>query len=265
MQIFCTQVASGGRNKFNKYQCVRLACRGHNSQDVRNIRNLLPIVGIFFLYCGMTQIRMTGHASSRAESASVLYCPSLVGLTAVQADLAIVMPRLDHNRKLRETPCQGRWAAILACDPFGSEAALFRDLASLGYTGLANWPSTILLDGETRQAMSTIPATPEHEYAALARAQDAGWDTLAFFRSLDQAREALSAGLRQLVLHPGLLDADSNANSAMITAALNRLCHAVRTEMPGVEIRLFSSDWHDRFVAADDLSVDGIVRLETGL
>ena len=210
----------------------------------------------------MYEIALAGRAGNHPANAPRLYCPSLIGLTASQADLAIVMPRIDHNRQLRETSCQGQWAAIMACDPFGSEEAFFRDLSALGYTGLANWPSTILLDGEIRRSMATIPATPEQEYAALARAKADGWNTLAFFRSLDLARAAISAGLNWLVLHPGLINPESVGSRDMITAALNRICIAIRNEAPNCKSYLYTSDWHDRAIMPEDLDVDGHVRLE---
>jgi len=210
----------------------------------------------------MDEISLVGNVGTHRVDAPRLYCPSLVGLTASQSDLAIVMPRVSHNRLLRETPCQGKWAAIMASDPFGSERAFFSDLAALGYTGLANWPSTILLDGEIRQSIATIPATPEHEYAALARAKAGGWNTLAFFRSLDQARAALSVGLNQLVLHPGLINPEILGNRDMITAALGRICVAIRGQAPSCKIYLYSSDWHDTAIRPQDLVMDGRIRLE---
>ena len=210
----------------------------------------------------MEEITLTGQLGAPDANGPSIYCPSLFGLTVTQADLAIVMPRIDHNQRLREAPCQGRWAAILACDPFGSERALFRDLRELGYKGVINWPSTILLDGELRESMATIPASPEHEYSVLARAAASGLETLAVFRSLDQARAAIDAGLKRLVLHPGLIASDVAFNGNMVVAALERLIENLRAQTPGLALYAYTSDWHDGAFGLDALPVDGVIRLQ---
>ena len=107
----------------------------------------------------MQHFIITGHDAPRTDGLDTIFCPCLVGLTETQADLAFVMPRMDHNRVLRETPGHGRWAGVLASDPFGTEAAFHAALRAAGYRGVANWPSSILLEGTTRQSMSTIPAS----------------------------------------------------------------------------------------------------------
>ncbi|CAD0184649.1 hypothetical protein RUESEDTHA_01531 [Ruegeria sp. THAF57] len=210
----------------------------------------------------MTTLTLTGAQSDNSTEANRIYCPTLNGLTVAQADLAFVMPRLDHNRAVRETPRQGDWAALLASDPFGSEVAMFSQLYALGYRGITNWPSSILLDGALRQSMSTIPASPEFEYAFLARAQQAGFRTLAFFISLAQGRGALKAGLKHLVLHPGLLEVETRESSALVLGSLQRIIDTIRTEAPDATIYAYTSDWHERSVPLSTLEVDGLVRCE---
>lgn len=210
----------------------------------------------------MTTLTLTGTQSAAPVADNRIYCPALNGLTAAQADLAFVMPRLDHNRAVRETPCNGGWAALLASDPFGSEAALFAQLYELGYRGITNWPSSILLDGSLRQSMSTIPASPEFEYDFLARAQRAGFRTLAFFISLAQARAALKTGLDHLVLHPGLLEVETAESGALVLGSLQRIIDTLRAEAPKVTIYAYTSDWHERSVPLGTLEVDGLVRCE---
>lgn len=210
----------------------------------------------------MEKLILTGTSSHEADFSGRIYCPALAGLTAAQADLAFVMPRLDHNRAVRETPKQGDWAALLASDPFGSEAAMFAQLYGLGYRGITNWPSSILLEGTLRQSMSTIPASPAFEYAFLSRARTAGFRTKAFFISLSQARAALKAGLEQLVLHPGLLDVESTQNGTMILGSLQRLIETIRSEAEHASIFAYTSDWHERMVPLSTLDVDGLIWCE---
>lgn len=212
----------------------------------------------------MIKMALTGSRTEDADQRNRIFCPTLDGLTPLQADLAFVMPRMDHNREVRENRRQGDWAALLASDPFGSEAAMFAQLHELGYLGVTNWPSSILLDGTLRQSMSTIPASPEFEYEFLARAKDAGFDTMAFFLSLDQARAALRAGPLQLVLHPGLLDVQTEESGAMVLGSLQRLIDAVRAEANGVPIFAYTSAWHEASVALSTLAVDGLIWLDAG-
>lgn len=210
----------------------------------------------------MEKFTLTATTQNVTPRPDVIYCPSLAGLTPAQADLAFVMPRMDHNRAVRENARQGDWAALLASDPFGSEAALLTQLRDVGYRGVTNWPSSILLDGGLRQAMSTIPASPEFEYAFLGRARDAGLETMAFFRSLEQARAALSAGLRQLVLHPGLLEIDSTETGQRIAGSLTRLVDTIKNEAADATVFAYTSDWHEGLLRLSALPVDGHVWLE---
>lgn len=210
----------------------------------------------------MKNLTLTGAPSPDPSLTDRIYCPALSGLTVSQADLAFVMPRLDHNRVLRETPRQGDWAAILANDPFGSEATMLSQLYELGYRGVTNWPSSILLDGTLRQSMSTIPASPEFEYAFLARTKSAGFETLAFFISLAQARAAVSAGLANLVLHPGLLDVDSPESGALVLGSLQRLIETIRDEAQQVSVFAYTSTWHEGMVPLSTLNVDGLIWCE---
>ncbi len=210
----------------------------------------------------MEKLTLTGALSANPDFDNRIYCPALDGLTVSQSDLAFVMPRLDHNRVLREKPRQGDWAAILASDPFGSEATMFSQLFEMGYRGVANWPSSILLDGSLRQSMSTIPASPEFEYAFLARAKDAGFQTLAFFISLTQARAAVKAGLDHLVLHPGLLDVESPDSGSLVLGSLQRLIETIRDEAKHVRVLAYTSAWHERMVPLSSLEVDGLIWCE---
>lgn len=210
----------------------------------------------------MESLKLTSAVTNAAPDPQTVFCPGVAGLSSSQADLAFLMPRMDHNRIVRETDRQGDWAAVLASDPFGSEAAMFQHLKDLGYRGVTNWPSSILLDGSLSQAMSTIPASPDFEYAYLARAEAAGLQTMAFFRSLGQARAAREAGLDHLVVHPGVLDIDSSVDAALIHGALVRLIETIRAECGAIKIYAYTSDWHEALIPLSALPVDGLVQFE---
>lgn len=191
-----------------------------------------------------------------------IYCPSLFGLSARLADATLLMPRIDQNRCVRETKGHGHWAAAVTADPFGSTSAYFTALREAGYTGVVNWPSSILLEGHTQQQMSTIPATPPAEYAYLAMAQRNGLKTLGFILTPDHAFDALAAGVNNLILHPGiLLDIDS-AGARMIRRSLESIIGAIKRLNKDAKVFLYSSDWHEETIGLSDIACDGYVRFE---
>lgn len=187
----------------------------------------------------------------------MILCPAADGLTAARMDLALLLPRMNHNLRVIDSARQSAWAAILISDPFGSDALLFSQLESCGYQGIINWPSAILLEGQMQQAMATIPATPEHEYAFLAKAATAGLKTMAFVRTVVQARQALAQNLDALILHPGILEPDNDFQRLLQT--LRQRIETIRTESPEVKILAYTSDWHEQYIALRQLPVDGLV------
>jgi predicted TIM-barrel enzyme len=198
----------------------------------------------------------------RVKESTAIFCPSAEGLTATRMDLAFLLPHIDHNRAVINCPRQSEWAAILACNPFGSEIRMFDQLLKLGYRGIVNWPSAILLEGQMQQAMSTIPASAEHEYAFLARAAESGLETMAFFRTLSQARQALSEGIKCLILHPGILELSSKEHSGQLFETLKRRIATVRSESPRTKILAYTSATHEQSLAISQLPVDGLVQFE---
>ncbi|MEP5731093.1 MAG: phosphoenolpyruvate hydrolase family protein [Sulfitobacter sp.] len=191
-----------------------------------------------------------------------IYCPSMTGLTARLADATFLMPRIDQNQHVKDTNGHGHWAAALAADPFGSTNAHFNALAEAGYAGVVNWPSSILLEGQTQQQMSTIPATPAAEYAYLAKAQQIGLRTLGFILTPDHAANALAVGVRDLVLHPGILMDVDNAVAAMIRGAMTSIITSVKRSDKNATVRLYTSNWHDQMIGLSDVACDGFVRFE---
>lgn len=210
----------------------------------------------------MKDILLTGSKAKNNPSSNLIYCPSLEGLTSTQADLAYVMPRVNHNQAVREAGKQGDWAAVLACDPFGSHSTLFKEILDLGYKGIANWPSSILVDGSMRQWISTIPVSPELEYDFLIQAERTGLDSLAFFCSLDQARLALDKGLRKLVLHPGIIDVENQVSGQALHRSLINMIKSIRYEEPEIAIYAYTSQSHQQVLNVDELGADGTIYYE---
>ena len=209
----------------------------------------------------MKRFQLTGSAHSLPSQGTTIFCPTLHGLTGTQADLAMVMPRIDNNRALlsADRPKNGNYAGVLTCDPFGTADNFLRRLANHGYAGVANWPSAILFQGQTKQLMASMPATSELEYAWLAGAQRNGMQTLAFFRSLEQGREALNADLRQLVLHPGLITQTEDGPPDLLIASLRSLIEKLHRQADNVEILFYEHAALNESIRAADVGADGAV------
>ena len=191
-----------------------------------------------------------------------IYCPSLGGLSARQADAAFLVPRMDQNHRVKDTEGHGHWAAAIAADPFGSNSAHFKALLEAGYTGVTNWPSSVLLEGHTQKQMAEIPATPTAEYAYLATAQKSGLDAMGFILTPDHAADALAHGVKNLALHPGILlnvDADG---ATMIRNALRTIISGIKRLEQDTKVYIYTSDWHDALFRLFDLECDGFVRFE---
>lgn len=191
-----------------------------------------------------------------------IYCPSLNGLSARLADAAFLLPRMDQNKRVKDTQGHGHWAAAIAADPFGSNNAHFKALLDAGYTGVTNWPSSILLEGYTQQQMATIPATPNAEYAYLSTAQGIGLETLGFILTPDHAADAISQGVKNLVLHPGILLDVDRAGATMIRSALNAIIAGIYRLDKDAKVHIYTSDWHDKTFCLSDVACDGFVRFE---
>ncbi|WP_167740448.1 phosphoenolpyruvate hydrolase family protein [Parasedimentitalea huanghaiensis] len=171
------------------------------------------------------------------------------------------MPRIDNNRALFATDrtADGTYAGVLTCDPFGTADSFLRRLDDHGYSGVANWPSAILFQGQVKQLMASMPATSDLEYAWLAGAKRYGFQTLAFFRSLEQGRAALNAGLRHLVLHPGLITQTDDGPPDLLIASLRGLIEKLHRQAEGVEILFYEHAALNNNIRAVDVGADGSV------
>lgn len=209
----------------------------------------------------MRKFHLTGVPTSSPEQETRIYCPTLQGLTGRQSDLAMVMPRVDNNRALLDPNAskEASYAGVLTCDPFGTADSFLHRLAEHGYIGVSNWPSSILFQGQIKLLMASMPATPELEYTWLAGAQRNGFQTLAFFRSLEQGRAALRAGLRKLVLHPGLIAQTKGGPPNQLIASLHGLIEKLHRQAGDVEILLYEHVSLGKVTQAENVGADGVV------
>jgi predicted TIM-barrel enzyme len=206
----------------------------------------------------MIEFVLTGIKSG--ATGRTIYCPCLSGLTDRQADLSMVLPRIDNNKALlTDTNSTPDIAGVLTCDPFGNMQNKFLDLKEAGYKGIANWPSSILFEGQTRQTMASIPARPTLEYDVLKMAENAGLETLAFFMSLEQGRAALKMGLRTLILHPGPPQKVAAGRADMISSSLQRMIDTLKDNSKTARILVYTPHSREKKLQLNTLHSDGLV------
>ncbi len=149
----------------------------------------------------------------------IVLVPHLAGLAADLGDLVGILPIGSINRtlldRLTAAPPLPVYAAILPTDPFLGGDALFRELAARGVTGVVNFPTTGLAQGEFQRALQAAGLAHAQELAVLGRAAAFGLASMATVFSYDQAIQAMTDGIGQLLLHPGLPTGDSDLDQRL--------------------------------------------------
>lgn len=202
----------------------------------------------------MKNIILTGTDLYNSTSQMVIYCPCLIGLNVMQVDLAMIMPRVNNNQALLTAPrpVNRCFAGVLTSDPFTMSDSYYERLLAHGYKGVVNWPSSILLEGQTKVSMQSISATPEQEYLWLAKAKKWGLQTMAVFNNLEQAHAAIKSGLKDLILHPGIFTKQDIETGQRLPDQIISLMKLILSEQPDVSITIYARHLAvDEFVDAE--------------
>jgi predicted TIM-barrel enzyme len=148
--------------------------------------------------------------------------PWLDVLPAGNPDLLSLLPVGDLNgatmAALSATSAANAFVALLLADPF----LRVRDTAALlgraGARGVANFPTTQIVDGETARAFESAGARASREIAMLKAFGEAGLATLGFASGPESARAMAAATPTFVVLHPGVALADWRQRAAAALA-----------------------------------------------
>lgn len=173
-----------------------------------------------------------------------IFCPILSSFTAVQADCAAMIPSGDANSLLQTQLAHIKTdhdltVGVFCSDPFLNPDLLFEELYDKGVRQVINWPSLILLDHNTKQAMQSIGLEASSEYEYLATAQEKGLKAFAMISSLNQAKKAIASGLTSLVVHPGFQLKRSAETINSLNEALVKLVENIVEIDPTLEIYLY--------------------------
>ncbi|WP_376089423.1 phosphoenolpyruvate hydrolase family protein [Roseomonas sp. CCTCC AB2023176] len=140
-----------------------------------------------------------------------IFLPALAPFPPALWPLAGLLPILDINGTLRDA-LAGRpaprsaapIAGIFACDPFLRVADLAPVLRRAGILEVANFPTVQAHAGDTAEALRSLGLRAEAEYRVLARFAEHGLSPIACATGREAAAAAIAAGLRRILLHPGI-------------------------------------------------------------
>jgi predicted TIM-barrel enzyme/DNA-binding NtrC family response regulator len=124
--------------------------------------------------------------------------------------------------------------AVGVCYPEG----LLSQIAECGFHGVTNFPSCIFLDGRYRQYLESSNLGFQRELALLRAARAAGLSTLAYVRTLEEARCAAASGVDAINLDfgwntGGRVGVENSVNLAEATAQARDFVRTVRALSPG--------------------------------
>ncbi|EPJ54298.1 MAG: hypothetical protein OFPI_07370 [Osedax symbiont Rs2] len=196
----------------------------------------------------MKILTMVSH--SKNNSSDQILCPILKGLNSAQSDCAIIIPAGNANRllltalanKKNTANCQ---VAILCNDPFIDRDSFFLELYSLGVRIISNWPSSIFLEQSFKKAMSNIGIHPESEFEYLAQATSAGLRPQAFIRSLEQGKQAIKKGIKDIIIHPGLNQSLTQKAHDAVLDSLQLMIEAFLNIDPALSIYIYQHSQKD--------------------
>ena len=127
---------------------------------------------------------------------------SLAGLMPHGDANAIVMEMAREVLPIvRKTPVL---AGVCGTDPFRVMDVFLRDLKQLGFSGVQNFPTVGLIDGQFRENLEETGMGYAQEVEMIARAHDLDLLTCPYVFNEDEARAMAKAGADLLIAHMGL-------------------------------------------------------------
>ena len=127
---------------------------------------------------------------------------SLAGLMPYGDANAIVMEMAREVLPIvRNTPVL---AGVCATDPFRVMDRFLRDLKQLGFSGVQNFPTVGLIDGQFRESLEETGMGFDLEVEMIARAHELDLLTCPYVFNQDEARAMAKAGADLLIAHMGL-------------------------------------------------------------
>ena len=115
---------------------------------------------------------------------------------------------------VKNTPVQ---AGVCGTDPFRLMPVFIRQLKEMGFTGIQNFPTVGLIDGNLRANLEATGMGYDKEVDAVAIAHDLDMLTTPYVFNVDEAKAMAEAGADVLVAHMGLTTAGSIGAAVALT------------------------------------------------
>jgi predicted TIM-barrel enzyme len=140
---------------------------------------------------------------------------SLAGLLAYGDANAIVVEMASEVLPVvKNTPVL---AGINGTDPFRLMPVFLRQLKEIGFSGVQNFPTVGLIDGDFRANLEATGMGYDKEVAAIGIAHELDLFTSPYVFDADQAKAMVKAGADQLVAHVGLTTAGTIGAGVALT------------------------------------------------
>ena len=159
---------------------------------------------------------------------------------AGRGSLAGLMPYADANQVVLEmareivtvvesVPVVG---GVCGTDPFRDMDTMLRELQAYGISGVQNFPTVGLIDGEFRRALEDTGMSYSAEVDMIRRASAQGLFTIPYVFNTGEARAMVEAGGDVIVAHLGLttggmVGADDRRTIESVAPTLQAICDSV--------------------------------------
>lgn len=199
---------------------------------------------------------------TRRSGGFQIVCPHFAGLSADEADMVGCLPIGDANGAMLAAGSLGDddqiFAGILAADPFRPAPMLVGLLQDAGVRAVVNLPTVAGITDGLADALRHAGVDYASELATLARAAELGLNVLAVVATGEQARQAIAAGLRQLLVYPAPVEADPASRNHAATIALDT-AQAIREAAPDATVLAFRHPSYGPLLAPLIAASDGVV------
>lgn len=194
--------------------------------------------------------------------------PWLKMLPAGNADLLSLLPVANLNAaatRWLDPPARGAhrsgvFAALALADPFLRPRDTVAVLRRAGVTGITNFPTMQIVDGDTARAFDSAGVRTGREIEMLEAFAAEGFRTIGFACGADGAREMARMRPTMIVLHPGVALADWRQRAAA-ALSVQRLVDPIRAEA-GCPLLVYRPAGFGTELDQAVQSADGEIRME---
>ena len=183
---------------------------------------------------GLRRARVVSDLSRAQDPGGefLLYCPCAEGLTGRALLALCLLPIHDANGRLlealgrRPVAPASSYAGIFAVDPFRRRADIFAALRLARITGVANFPSLCLIDGEVRNDLEALGFGFSWEVEFIRAAVREGFSAAAVIDLVESALAMIGCGADLLIATDTLMEILPDLGELAASASVQLACFA---------------------------------------